>query len=135
MNVCQQKVLVTSLIGVGMPIIALCMSMLIKISKTIDQIIATAICSSIGIVSVVVSVLMLKYMAELHINSQEILTQWQKSCAGTRMVRRKLVAYKIAASCPPLKVKFGTANYIEKTTPLKCADVACNLTVQILLLT
>lgn len=136
MNVCQQKVLLTSLVAGGIPVIALCMSMLVKISRFNDNnIIAPIVSSALGIVSAVFIVLTLKYMSDLYLKSQEGLRRWTKSATANEKARRKRLVCRVAASCLPIRVKFGSTNYIEKQTSLNCIDVACSLTVQILLLT
>lgn len=73
-------------------------------------------------------------MAVVYVESKRKLDECKRVTELYKVTSCRTWAKRYWRSCYILKVKFGDGNFLEKLTPLKCLDVAFNLTVQFLLL-
>lgn len=73
-------------------------------------------------------------MAVVYVESKRKLDECKRVTELYKVASCRRWTKRYWRSCYILKVKFGDGNFLEKLTPLKCLDVAFNLTVQFLLL-
>lgn len=72
-------------------------------------------------------------MASVNRKSKQFIQSLTSHHNIARNEMERLWTRKFAKACQPMKVKFGTNNFIEALTPLKCLSCAARLTIQILL--
>lgn len=136
MNDIQQKVMVTSVISAGIWVHCLALNVLIKMPDENNNMLFAGIflfltLQAAGTISVVVG-----GWAQVNIQSEYIFQQlsWkltESEMHGKRSVHKLRKFYR---SCSYVRVKFGSLNYIERVTPLKCMAISLDLTVNLLLL-
>lgn len=110
-----------------------CFSLLISTLNEIN-IFMTVTFLLVAVNSTIAILLFLGGMVSVHLESKKKLLNIRRLelTYYSRAVRRW--ARRFWRSCEIIKFKFGSNNFIEKQTPLKCLDFAINLTVQFLLL-
>lgn len=135
MNEILQKVMVTSIIMAGIWVHCLSLNVLIRMpggnNIFFSCLFLFLTLQSAGVISVEVG-----GWAQVNIQSLYVFQQLKCKLAdramhGERSVHELRKFYK---SCSNIKVKFGSLNYIERLTPLKCMAFSLDLTVNLLLL-
>lgn len=135
MNEIQQKTLLTVIIVAGIPFIALCSTILVRIVQGSAALVIIMVIS-IALISAVLAVIFLVGgMAQLFAYSDNFLLSVNRLIAKpTCTLSDKRTLRKFVLSCNKISAKFGFMNYVESITPLNCIDFSNQLTVQLLLL-
>lgn len=135
MNDFQQKILVTLVIVLGIPLISCVMATFIRNLQGDINYIILGLGALIVPNGLLVLLLLLGGMAQLYMESKKCLrclSQYMKSIEKSRRDRKILL--KHIQSFGIVKVKFGFQNFVDVLTPLNCIDETNFLTVQLLLL-
>ncbi len=72
-------------------------------------------------------------MIQTYILSKKLLANVKR--LGYKSRQERVWSRKFLKSCDKIRIKFSDCNFLEELTPLRCFDIAVNLSVQILLLT
>lgn len=135
MNEVQQKVLVTDSISIAITLVPLTATMLIRIWQEGAQVVMASLLMFVLYVAVSVLLFMVGGMAGISVSSEMLLLQLRKGLIHVKRRTLKKTCRSFVNSCRPIYVKFGSLNYIEVLTALKCIDLAIQLTMQLLLVT
>ncbi|CAL8140077.1 unnamed protein product [Orchesella dallaii] len=140
-NKIQQGSLMTVAIVQPVILLALCSFTLLKTPWNGDTVGVLAQFSLIVFDTALVVMVTLGGMAKVHNASKEAIDAMKQNVncmanSSNNFVTMKGFKWqrKFVESCSPIKVKFGTDNFVEDDTPLNCISQAFDLTVQLLLL-
>lgn len=136
-NALQQKSLVTVIVVGAILVQSICMTFLIRGKWTIGT--GFAMGESVLHVGNCVSILLMYTggLASIYGESKDLLQKRFKEAMAKQGQSRRMTRYvrRFIKSCPLIKIKFGSLNFFDELTPLKCIDFANHLTVNTLLLT
>lgn len=135
MNDAQQKAFVTVVVFGGIPIAAISMATLIRLQATKETMVLLGLLAVLVPNSLMALLVLLGGMAELATESGNCTKQIRRSVEHwqhSKTERKHL--YRSCSTLTTINVRFGSLNFIESVTPLKCIDYANQLTIQVLLL-
>lgn len=127
-NQIQQRVFMIILILAGTLVQSLSATTLIKLPWSAENLIAVIVFSVVFSNCALVVVVTVGGFAEIHSKSGSTIHLVKQRNENIQWRKR---FYK---SCIPIKIKFGSINFIERQTPLVCIDYANALTLQLLLI-
>jgi len=123
-------------------LLAMCLFTLLKAPWTIGNALLLGLFSLVLVDTALVLMVTLGGMAKVH-NLSKGAIHTMKSCGenfsngeSNNFLRPRDIKWQVrfAESCCPIRVKFGSNNFVEDNTPLNCISQAFDLTVQLLLL-
>lgn len=133
-NEVHQKYLLSSMIVTSILILSCSLVPLVQIPISSDN--APVLCMLLGacLDSLFYELFCLGGMVTVHKKSKIFIRKLKlEACIVSESVGNGRWTRKFARSCAPIKIKFGSNNFIEELTPLKCLTCSLRLTVQILL--
>lgn len=137
MNDILKTVIVTSLVVAATIMLAFGLTLLILLPATVQNVPVLGVCCLVVIS--VVAMLLVNIGLWANIYKQSMLNQHQ--LAVLAVTRRNVDSIysatwkrKLFRSCASVRVIFGSINFIETGTPLKCFDFSNQLAVNLLLL-
>lgn len=128
-NEIQQQFLLTELVVASIVLLSLCTTIVTKLG--ISGIVAV-VCIIIVVDCLSILTVLLGGMAMVHSTSVKGTQQLMALLALEKAnFKTRRMIYKSLVS---IKMRFGSINFVDSLTPLKCIDYANSLTVQLLLL-
>ncbi|CAL8098139.1 unnamed protein product [Orchesella dallaii] len=136
-NGIHQEEILTVVLICGPTVLAFALNAIVKIQMGIQHLLPLMMFVAIASNSIFIIVGMLGVLAEVCRESRDAL--WCiKRDIDVGATSRNRVAMKsfrmFLKSCSPIQIKFGSSNYLEPKTPLRCLDAAVSITVNLLLL-
>lgn len=135
MNDIQQMSLVSPIITFAIPLTAFAASVLIRSLQRIDRYAVVAVTANVLINGAAALLLILGCMAQLLQESEKCLKNINTIVADFPEVNGRNAFKKFFKSCPVVKAKFGSINFVERLTPVNCINFINDLTLQMLLTT
>ncbi len=149
-NEIQQKVFVSTVVIAATIMTSICTTTVVKLPWTSGNIMPLLMFSIVGVNCVLAIVTSVGGMASVYTESVKVTRKLQKSigiiggggyrtfvnvnrvCMGRWLeIKWKQRFYR---SCVPIKIRFGSINFVDRLTPLACLDLANGVTLQLLLL-
>lgn len=106
-------------------------STLIRV-KSKSGIVFTIVLGLISMDTIIALIFILGVMAQVYTQSKDSLRNCKRALTYNFRIKPKWTQ-RFLISCAPIKVRFGSINFIDRMTPLNCVNFANNLTVQLLL--
>lgn len=133
MNEIQQKFLITSLVIAATLILSCGMTVVVQMPFTKGNLLQLSVFLVLMTDSALLLIVILGNMSKVLVQSHRIFEVVRTHMTTQKISDRKQME-KFLKSCNFVKVRFGTLNYIDSLTPIKCIDFANDLTVQLLLI-
>lgn len=135
LNEVQQHELVTGVIVTAVCLLSLSTTSLTRVNLSRQQnIIVFGLLLILMIDCILTMIVLLGGMALVNTTSSDRLLRFRKLFVRPSRIEGRVIK-KICRSCDTVKIRFGSFNFVNNLTPLKCIDFANNLTVQLLLIT
>jgi len=117
-------------------LVASSITLFVKLDRSLENALALAFFLLVGIQSFIFLLICLGGMSGPYVESGKVIETFKREvlCTKTKPGFEYKWLQRFVRSCAPVKVKIGENNFIERETPLKCVDVAFNITLNLLLL-
>lgn len=132
-NEIQQKLMMIPIISSTIIVSSFSLATLAHIHFSADNLIIAGILVLAVMDATLVSLFCLGGMVLVNKKSKVLIHKFKSYRHHSELEMEKLWIRKFAKTCMPIRMKFGSSNFVESLTPLKCLNCAARLTIQILL--